>query len=272
MTTTSTVTPTNFSVSLINQLNADKSNPQIPINNTTVGLLNAWQLGGENQWGASGIFGSATQHNPLNIETDPSGDTPTTCGQTIGAVTLLCDSKGNKTLSYATWQDGVEATAAFIEKNQPQIIGALATPTTGNNTAASDYNETLSNFINEVNAGGWASNPGYASQILTYFTEHNLGSQGAVTPLGIAGFLPIPNSLAYGLTVNPSTSMQGTANPSSDCLINIGVLGGCILSRNMAFRIGLGALGIALCLIGILLIFKNDAKDIAPLAGMVAAA
>ena len=83
----------------------------LPVTAANVGALNAWQAA-EGQWGASGSWNAAANHNPLNIEAG---------GQTQNA------GGGNNISIWPDWTTGVANTAAYIQQRTPGIVKVLAT-------------------------------------------------------------------------------------------------------------------------------------------------
>jgi len=127
----------------------------VPANQANIQAIVAWQAY-EGQWTARGSWNAANNHNPLNIEAG---------GQTQNA------GGGNNISMFASWQDGVDATANFIQQHTPQIIDAMRNSTTAQGVA------------NAIDNSGWAAS--YASGAIV----KALGGvgQGNAIPVSAAG-------------------------------------------------------------------------------------
>lgn len=141
-----------FSVALLTTLGNDLGK-SITASPQQIALVNAWQSA-EGQWNAIGQFNASNQHNPLNIESTAPGSPKGT---------KICDSAGNCTLSFSTWQQGLQATADFIRHYQPEIGSALlssSNPTNQFFSVVGKWNPTNPNYAESVAAQVGATVPG----------------------------------------------------------------------------------------------------------------
>lgn len=283
--TSPNVTPAQWAVALLQQINTDNegtSQPQIPIDSATVGIIEAWVLGGEGSNG-SGSWDTAehnptNEFNPLNIETTFNGVVPTGSWDA---------GSGNNILEFANWNDGVVATAGFIESSDPDFVPALQQVSTGN----------LADFTNIL--GDWETKSGdasYGQSVLNYYQEHlsELGQPDGATAGGIAAFLPFPNFITQALTagnVGPSGVIEnGSGNLSQDAaaaaaaaakaaedaagvggtLTGLAGIESTLTNGSWWKRLGIGAIGVILVLIGILLILHEQVSTGGQAAATVA--
>ncbi len=221
-----------------------------PVTPLAEALVEAWQQT-EGQWTASGSFNATSQHNPLNIESVPSsysGATPT----------KITDSAGNSTLAFGSWADGVAAAAAFTQEYQPAIAralqqnnpGAFFAAVGGWNPGSSKYPQQILQNFASLQAGGssWLSDVGN-------FLENGVTGQGAAI-LGAAG-----SGVLGGIS--------GAASVLGEASHILGDLG----NPSWWKRLGIGALGVALVVGGLILFVANtgEGKKIesaAPLAAI----
>lgn len=208
-----------------------------PIDSINEALVEAWQQT-EGQWTAQGSFNALNQKNPLNIESVPTSYT----GRAPAQIT---DAAGNSTLSFPSWEEGVAAAAAFTLQYQPKIAAALRQSSPGAFVAAvgawdpgnSKYPQNiLQNFAN-LQAGGssWLSAVGN-------FLENGLTGQGSAI-LGAAG-----SGVLGGIS--------GLAALEGEAATILGDLG----NPSWWKRLGIGALGVALVVGGLILFIANTGE------------
>lgn len=248
-TSTPTVSPSNFAVSLLQALD-------LPVNQLSVALIVSWQAK-EGQWNATVSSASAeVMHNPLNTRTNYTtvNGTGISCPDGAADVIKPGETTPCATISFPTWQDGIDNTAAFIQKNDPDIITALQA------TSGPDKETALNDFVTAVEH--W--NPvdsNYGQEIGALWQDAGgLGiDQGAAQAEGTAGLLPIPTSIVNVLTAaNPSTYGKAALSGATAVgkavtqpLDSVDGLISAVSSKSFWSRIGWGALGVILCLVGL---------------------
>jgi hypothetical protein len=227
-TATAPVTPTNFSVSLLNALGIKPT----AIN---VALLNAQQTQ-EGAWISSNPINAFNTYNPLNVSENADGTGPQGTQQSNGVI------------AFSNWNDGVTATADFMNKNDPNLVTAL-------------QNSDVSSYITNISNDQWAvcippCDPAqYGRDVLQAYTVA-LSDTGA-TADGIAGFLPIGQTGVNDVT-QVGTDAAGAAKTVVSAVTSTAGFLGDLESGTLWKRIGMGALGLVLCLIGIMLIMSES--------------
>jgi hypothetical protein len=215
--TATPVTSTSFSVSLLNALG-------IKPTETNVALLNAQQTV-EGAWISSNPINAFNTYNPLNVSENADGTGPQGTRQSNGVI------------AFSNWNDGVTATADFMNKNDPNLVTALR-------------NSDVSSYITNISNDQWAvcippCDPAqYGREVLQAYTVA-LSDTGAI-PDGIPGL----NGAAKTVVSAAKTAVSAVTSTA-------GFLGD-LESGTLWKRIGMGALGLVLCLIGIMLIMSES--------------
>lgn len=228
-------TPTEFSQQLLAAIGA-------PATQQNIDLMNAWQQV-EAQWAASGPFNAINQRNPLNIQSVPAG-------YQGSAPQRLTDSAGKSTLSFGSWQDGINATAAFMQQNDPRVVQALQSGNT-------------QQFYSSV--GHWdPGNSGYAGAIASDLGQTvptaNAVLTGATQQLGQ---IPQPPNFSGGFEapslLNPVSWFTAPAKDLTTAVTDVGsslVWGGRMLQWTMiagfVFLFGIVLMVCALLLFGVI--------------------
>lgn len=175
-------TPSLVSYALLKALNA-------PINPLNVSLLNAMQQA-EGQWTSppsNSIYNAANMHNPFNIRTNFTGNSATCLGGSWTSNDTSNQFCSGPTVSFQNWAQGLAATIAFWQNEKPDnaIISALQA---NGNVDPSQYGNAAATFFQAVGASGSFGQD--QSSGMSYWQQNQ--DTGA-DPLGVAGFLPIPN-------------------------------------------------------------------------------
>ncbi len=221
-----TVTPSNFSVSLLQALG-------IAPTKINVALLNAQQTQ-EGAWISSNPINAYNTFNPLNVSENADGTGPQGVKQSNGVI------------AFSNWGDGVTATADFMKKNDPNLVTAL-------------QNSSVTDYINNISDNQWAvcvqpCDPAqYGRDVLQAYTVA-LSDTGAIAT-GVTGFLPIPNSVVTATTAAAPSTYVADAKSALSGLTGIESW---LTTKSNWQRIGLGALGILLAIIGIFLILSES--------------
>lgn len=242
MTTGTVNSPTSFSKAVL----AAGGWPQTQSN---INFLNSWQAS-EGQWGASGAYNAANQHNPLNIESNIPGSPNGTALPVVNGAT---------TLSYPSWGDGVTATVNFLnQSNYTAIQSAL----TSGNAGQANSSGALAGALSSWSGGSYTMVGG--TPTVNSSAAQLTGSASSATASGA------------GASSSSSSSVLGQCSSSKN-LINFPSLGpiggGGFLNQCNAKAILSGSLvvfGGVTMLIGVALLFAGGhgvAGKVAEVAG-----
>lgn len=158
---------------------------------TDINLLSAQQVQ-EGQWGATGSYNAAVNNNPFNLQTVPSSSKITPKGV-----------QSDASLIFSTAQQGEQATASFIQVNDPAVAAALK---------ASTPQAATSGFF--ANIGGWISHrtdPTDVAAEQAYSANVQAAYGGDLQSVNIYPTSPTPTSAAgNALAASNAQQTQGS--------------------------------------------------------------